>query len=75
MQPKWRDFDTAHIFLGSGFQPRVALGGKTHLMAAANLMKIIPRSCHAFRARSAKVLGPLVFDEFEVVMDEVLSSR
>ena len=22
MQPKWRDFDTAHIFLGSGFQPR-----------------------------------------------------
>ena len=68
MQPKWRDFDTAHIFLGSGFQPRVALGGKTHLMAAANLMKIIPRSCHAFRARSAKVLGPLLFDEFEVVM-------
>ena len=34
VQPKWRDFDTAHIFLGSGFQPRVALGGKTHLMAA-----------------------------------------
>ena len=34
VQTKRRDFDTAHIFLGSRFQPRVALGRKTHLMAA-----------------------------------------
>ena len=36
------------------------------------VMKIIPPWCHAFRARSAKVLGPFLFDEFEVVMDEAL---
>jgi hypothetical protein len=34
VQPERRDFDPADIFLGSGFQPRIALGGKTHLMAA-----------------------------------------
>jgi hypothetical protein len=39
----------------------------------ANLIKIIPRSCHAFRARSAKVLGPFLFDEFEVVIDKATS--
>jgi len=33
VQTKWRDFNTAHIFLGSEFQSRVALGRKTHLMA------------------------------------------
>ncbi len=34
VQPKGRNFDSAYIFLSGGFQPRVALGGKTDLMAA-----------------------------------------
>jgi hypothetical protein len=49
--------------------------GKLASWPLANLTKIIPRSCHAFRARSAKVLGPFLFDEFEVVIDEILRSR
>jgi hypothetical protein len=51
------------------------LVGKLTSWPLANLTKIGPRSCHAFRARSAKVLGPLLFDEFEVVIDEFLRSR
>ena len=34
VQPKGRDLDPAHFFLGGRPQPRVALGGKTHLVAA-----------------------------------------
>jgi hypothetical protein len=51
------------------------LVGKRTSWPLANLTKIKPPSCHAFVARSAKVLGPLVFDEFEVVMNEILRSR
>jgi len=34
VQAKWRDFDTTHIFVSNGFQSRITLRGKTHLMAA-----------------------------------------
>ena len=39
VQTKWRDFDKAHILLSSGLQPRVALRGKTHLVAAGESHK------------------------------------
>jgi len=48
VQTKWRDHDTAHVFLGSRLQPRVALMGKLISWPLANLTKILPRSCHAF---------------------------
>ena len=51
------------------------LVGKLTSWPLANLTKIIPRSCRALRVRSAKVLGPFLFDEFEIVIDEVLCSR
>jgi hypothetical protein len=37
--------------------------GKLTSWPLANLTKIVPRSCHAFRARLAEVLGPFLFDE------------
>jgi hypothetical protein len=47
------------------------LVGKLSPWPLANLMEITPRSCRAFRPRSAKVRGPCLFDEFEMAMDEI----
>ncbi len=49
--------------------------GKLNSWPLANLTKMRPLSCHAFRGRSAKVFGPFLLDEFEVVMNEFLRSR
>jgi hypothetical protein len=46
--------------------------GKLTSWPLPSLTKMMPRSCHAFRARTAKVVGPFLLDGFEVVMDEFL---